>query len=572
MSELEKEILDKVLWSERVIKKYVYLLDNIINFNSNFKICKFPQKVYNYYYNITINPVCKSCGKDVKFFNRSYSIFCSNICSTSDSDINKKRQDTFKKTMLDTYGVESSFSIPGIRDKIIKTFNENYGVDVPATLDSVKLKIVESRSKLDESEITKKRKGTCLVKYGVDSCSKLDFVKKKQIETNNKLYGGNSALCNKEIQDKRTNNYRDKTGLDHHFHNKEILDNMQLSRIKTLGIKYTNGLELDIIDYKTGFVKLKCYECGNISELSTSLLYQRTNRKVKTCLICNPLNDKTTSSHLEISDFLNDIGILHILNDRKILDGLELDIYSSDYNIAIEFNGLYWHSELHKNKSYHLDKTKKCESKGIRLIHIFQDDWLNKKDIVKSILLNAFGKINDKIYARKCIIKEVSPKDSRTFLDSNHIQGYASSKIKLGLYYNNELVSLLTLGNRNTNKKDEFELIRFCSKLNLSVIGGASKLFKYFLNNFNYGEIVSYSDYSIFGGSLYEGLKFERSHLSPPNYWWVVDGIRRHRFNFNKKKLVKLGHDTGKSEVMIMLELGYYRIFGCGQVKWVYKR
>ena len=180
--------------------------------------------------------------------------------------------------------------------------------------------------------------------------------------------------------------------------------------------------------------------------------------------------------------------------------------------------------------------------------------------------------MKEKIFARKCITKEVKSADARLFLDNNHIQGFSPSQTKLGLYFNDELISLMTFGWRYINGKKEYELIRFCNKINFSVIGSASKLFNYFLKNNYIKEIISYADISLFNGGLYETLGFIKSHLSEPNYFWVVDGIRKHRFNYNKKLLIKEGFDPNKTEVEIMHERGYYRVFSCGQEKWIYKR
>ena len=162
---------------------------------------------------------------------------------------------------------------------------------------------------------------------------------------------------------------------------------------------------------------------------------------------------------------------------------------------------MWWHNELNKDKNYHLSKTEECEKQGIQLIHIWEDDWLYKKDIVKSIILNKLNK-NKIIYARKCKIKEIKNDLYRKFLDDNHIQGYINSKIKIGLFYDDELVSLMTFGNRRvamgkkSTNDDEYELLRFCNKLNTNIIGGASKLFKYFIDTYKPEEITTYADRS----------------------------------------------------------------------------
>jgi hypothetical protein len=280
-----------------------------------------------------------------------------------------------------------------------------------------------------------------------------------------------------------------------------------------------------------------------------------------------------SSYETELCSWLSDLGISYIHSDRSVLKPLLLDIYIPEHNLAIEFNGLYWHSELFKEKKYHLEKTINCNKKNIHLIHIWEDDWKNRKDVIKSILLNRLGEIKRKIFARKCLVRKVNNSDTSIFLNECHVQGYAKFSTSIGLYIDNELVSLMCFGWRSTNGTREYELIRFCNRLETNVIGGASKLFKHFTkNNLDISSIISYADISIFDGNLYKSLGFDYIRRSAVNYWWVVNGIRKHRFTYNKKKLVKMGNDPLKTEVEIMHEKGNFRIFGCGQDRWVWYR
>jgi hypothetical protein len=161
-----------------------------------------------------------------------------------------------------------------------------------------------------------------------------------------------------------------------------------------------------------------------------------------------------------LRDWIRELGVDFLENDRNILNGKELDIFIPEKNIAIEFNGLYWHSELFKGKTYHQEKTKLCNSQDIDLIHIFEDDWIYRKEIVKSIISNRIGLIKDKIWARNCRISNVSPQEAKSFLNENHIQGFVGSSIRIGLFHNGELVSLMTFGERNTNSKKGFNSTR----------------------------------------------------------------------------------------------------------------
>jgi hypothetical protein len=260
------------------------------------------------------------------------------------------------------------------------------------------------------------------------------------------------------------------------------------------------------------------------------------------------------------------------MSERKIING-ELDIYIPDLKLAFEFNGLYWHNELYKDKNYHLNKTELCEKNGIQLIHIYEDDWIYKQDIVKSMILNKLGKTSNKIYARKCEIREITDnKLVREFLDENHIQGFIGSKVKIGLFHENELVSLMMFGKRRvamgkkTSEEGEFELLRFCSKLNTNVVGGGNKLFKHFVKNYDPKMITTYTDRSWSNGNLYNQLGFKYEGKTDPNYYYIIDGIRHHRFNFRKDILVKEGYDPSLTEHQIMLNRKIYRIYDSGSL------
>ena len=270
------------------------------------------------------------------------------------------------------------------------------------------------------------------------------------------------------------------------------------------------------------------------------------------------------------------MGVAVKTHIRRILnDGNELDIFIPEKKVAIEYDGLYWHCEKNKeNKNYHLEKTEECIKNGIRLIHIFEDEWLHKRSIVESRLKNILGITPKRIYARKCDIREISYLQSKKFLEENHIQGNCVSKYNYGLYYNDELVSVMTfgrrrncLGKRKENKKDnEYELLRFCNKIDTTVIGGASRLLKYFINSIQPEKIVSYADRRWSVGGLYERLGFKETNKSAPSYFYVIGDKRYNRFSFRKDVLVKEGYDKNKSEHEIMLERSIYRIYDCGTI------
>ena len=338
--------------------------------------------------------------------------------------------------------------------------------------------------------------------------------------------------------------------------------------IEKSNIVHENVYDYSLVDYVNNRQKVTiiCPKHGKFQQVPMNHLTGSG------CQKCS--NNLTSKAEIEVYEFLKE----HVECDnsnRVILNGKELDIYIPKLNIAVEFNGLYWHSDLFKDKNFHTGKTELCESKNIQLIHIFEDEWIFKKEIVKSRLLNLIGKTPVKIYARKCEIREVSSSDSMKFLEQNHIQGSVGSQIKLGLYCNEELVSLMTFGSLRkhmgqSSKAGVFELLRFCNKLNTNVIGGASKLLKYFERNYNPIEIISYADRRWSQGKLYSNLGFDFVHNTQPNYFYVQKGYckRNNRYNFRKSELVKQGHDKNKTEKEIMKSLGYDRVYDSGNKKY----
>jgi len=297
---------------------------------------------------------------------------------------------------------------------------------------------------------------------------------------------------------------------------------------------------------------------------------------------CPKCPSTRSSGEIEIYKFLSDYFNSNEItsNDKSIITPFELDIVIHPKNIAIEYCGVYYHSiEKKKDENYHLNKLNLCNNKGIKLITIFEDEWVYKKDIVKQTLLYILGLSNNKsVFARKCEVREIDSSEAREFCIKNHLQGYTNALIKLGLYHNNTLVSVMTFSKSNISrnikpKENEYELSRFCSDLNLNVVGGASKLFSYFLKTYNPSSIYSYSDKRWFNGNVYKKLGFDFAHSSQPSYWYCVRQKRYHRFNFRKSNLVNMpNYDVNKTEQEIMSLEGYSRIYDCGTDKWIFTR
>lgn len=277
----------------------------------------------------------------------------------------------------------------------------------------------------------------------------------------------------------------------------------------------------------------------------------------------------------QVIDFLRiDLNLDLELNSRKIIPPKELDIFIPSHNLAIECNGLYWHTEIsgNKNKFYHNDKTLACASQQIRLIHIFESEWINFIDIVKS-RLQSITRNNLTIYGRKCTIQEVSAHQAKLFYDTNHIQRGMWSKYNLGLFYSTELVACMSFSKPRYNKTHDIELTRYCSKLGYNIVGGASKLFSAFIRDYpNINSIISYSDRRWNTGKLYQTLGFSSCPSSPPNYFYVkhptTELLSRVKYQKHKLEAILPIYDPDLSEWVNMKSNGYDRIWDCGSDVW----
>lgn len=223
-----------------------------------------------------------------------------------------------------------------------------------------------------------------------------------------------------------------------------------------------------------------------------------------------------------------------------------------------------------------MEKFIRCQEQGIQLLTIWEDWIVNHPDIVRSILLSKLG-LNDTIYARKCVLREIDAHAANEFLDLNHIQGRSYSKVKIGMFHNDELVSVMVFGARQTmssKNPDEWDLIRFCNKLNYNVIGAASKMLKYFVTHYHPSAIYSFSSNDISDGRLYKTLGFHMDTINQ-SYWYIDKKYKRHhRSSFTKDAIVRRGWREDKNgwrEVDVMDEYGYYQIYDSGQTKWVLK-
>jgi hypothetical protein len=312
-------------------------------------------------------------------------------------------------------------------------------------------------------------------------------------------------------------------------------------------------------------VSIKCSKHGIFSQVPNSHLSGNG---------CPRCVHHVSRGEKEISDFIKNLDPNLKTSVRSIIPPKEIDMYSEKYQIGIEYCGLYWHSEGRgKNKKYHLEKMNICFDRGVNLITIFEDEWLYHTIKIQSQLNHLFNATPRYIPAGKCKIIEMSASECQSFISSNHIQSVGISSIRYGLKFQNEIVLIMTFVKSRSSKHYQWEMSRFCSKVNTSVVGGANKLFSYFVKIHNPASVVTYVDLRYGRGNCYKYLEFEYSHNSDPNYWYVAPGstIRESRNKYQKHKLVKEGYDPDMTEWEIMQSRGYDRIWDCGNAIWIWR-
>lgn len=475
------------------------------------------QKVYYYFNNLSQVPKCY-CGNDVKFKNGidGWLTYCSKKCQANSKETKSKRINT----NINKFGCENPMQ------------NEN---------------------------IQKNFKAAILEKYGVDNISKLEINKEKVKITNLEKFGKEFVTQTDKVRKILSDRMLIKSSELNNLQ-KENLKNYIIQKVKTYDIRFKSILDTSIYEFDHN---------DHTFVIHKNMLNDRIKANITICTECNKIKS-CSESQKELFDFIkinynNEV----IFNSRKIIYPHEIDIFLPDINIGFEYNGIFWHSDKFKDSDYHLRKMNKCNDKNIHLIQIWEDDWMFKKDIIKSRVLNILNKTPNKLYARNCIIKELDKKTSKMFLENNHIQGDCNDLIRLGLYYNNELVNCITfsklrISTGNKSKEDEYELTRYCNLINTNVVGGASKLMTYFIKNYKPKKIISYCDRFWSIGNLYEKLGFKLKSITNPNYFYVVNNKRSSRFNWRKSELVKKGYDSSLTESKIMENLGYNKVYDCG--------
>lgn len=477
------------------------------------------ESLYRLRNGIEICPVCPVCGKPVRFDtgNKMYPKWCSPKCRNNDPSVKEKNSAGVSAALRMAYSEHGG----DIKAKRAVILGERYGA--------------VTSSPFSAESVRKKAERTMIERHGVANAFQMP---------------DHRASAVSSVRKNSVDMWKDR------------------------------GLDIEYTDNDTVIIKNGCPVHGDI-ELDVKTFNNRTKPErinvSSVCPVCNPL-DSYSGPEIEIKNNLDLFGIEYVMNDRSIIKPYELDFYIPDKKIAVEFNGVYFHSDRSgKPIDYHKMKSDMCAAKGIELIHIWENEWSSKKSLIFSMLRYKLGIHTAVAYARNCVVRNISAAESRRFFECNHLQGNVGASYRYGLFYDGNLVAAMTFGpTRRMLGADgkDCELYRFCVMNGVSVPGGASKLFAAALPDLRFAgfrKIITYARRDWSSGNLYKKLGFTFIQYTSPGYFWADGrGTTLSRYSCRKDLLVKAGADPNMTETEIMTARGFYKCHDSGNMKFEY--
>ena len=517
------------------------------------------EQLYLLMNNLTQPPQCvvDGCEHTANWVNNHYTQTCSYSCAQKFRKQSGKLRtslDKARNTNREKYGYENPGQNPNSIIKRQATMMAKYGqLASPQAIESARARAeqlnIKGRRTIQEkygvshpSQITghyEKLKKSLQQNWGVDHPSQIPHVKSQKQAVREKRF---THLMNQQV---------------------EILNWLEPSQ--ELKENHTNP---------NMRIHFRCLTCLNEDTLASETYKFRIGEFGSPCKICTGVGTASSGQETQLREFVQSLEANIVANDRKTIAPFELDIFIPHKNLAIEYCGLFWHKEKSpEDKLRHLKKMNLCEAQGIRLITIFEDEWVNNQQLVQSRLINLLGHNTRSIGARHLTCQPISSKIANKFCNSHHIQGAGRTRVSLGLYYDQELMSVMTFSKLNIAKgskgqNDVWELNRFCSLPNLNISGGASKLFQNFIKNHHPQQVISYSDRRWNSGNVYNQLGFDFIGHTSPSYWYIdfSQMKRLHRFGLRKNQ----DDDTNLTEWENRKNQGWDRIWDCGHSKWTW--
>lgn len=538
-------------------------------------------------------------------FNDGFRQFCAAHCPCSNehqsnklteyqSNVTEEERERqlvkYKETCLDNFGVDNAAKAQSSKDKALATDTERYGGYHTQNVE-IKAKIVATNEErygghpASTEEVMNKIKATNLERYGHENTMHIarqayfeqtgftnpflqPEMQTRAKATMLKNHGVEHALQSIDILKKMENDIFEKYGVRNVLSLPEIQDKVSQTNMDRYGREFAHQTHFSnetyaILNNKEAFTELcdKLSIRGVAAELG--ILYNRARKYYRQHGIEIP----KSSYEIEISEFLRSKGFVVKINDRQVIKPMEIDIIIPSHKVGIEFCGLYWHSDRFKTENdYHTLKLDLVNKAGYQLITIFEDEWLDNQELVQNKILETLNAISPIIAEYN--IKKITASESKKFLDQYHLQGDIYSFIAYGAYVNNELIAVMTFA----KDKNNYELLRYSTN-GTNYKNVAEELFATFVKNHYPLEVNCYVDRR-YPSNLYNDLGFKLIKTVPSDYWYVHTNTvtRNHRTDFDKKKLLKEGKFKSTIEHEMMKEMGYDRIWDCGQYIYQWKR
>lgn len=502
------------------------------------------EKLYLYIHEIPV-PTCPACGSPVKFvgFWKGYNRFCGAGCS------NKFNAAQVATTKLRKYGSTGYNNPEQARKTCLERYGENY----------------ETRRR--PGPCPEERKTRLAATWANKTEEEKKAIQAKRDRTTRTRYGTDNIMHIPEVATKAQRTFEDRYGSPGQYLRQRSKEGIERKTRET----YPEFIGYAGTDWICRCPHPDCDKCTERTYITNPGVHRdRLRNQSELCTHLQPIGTfvEGTAPELFVREILDRNGIIHEDNRYDLIYPLSLDIYMPDHRMAIECNGIYWHSDIFKGSKDHYRKWLKCKESDIRLITIWED-WIKRKpEIVESLLLNRLGRTGTSIGARQAVVVKVDSSTAGAFLEANHIQGATPSSVRLGLEYKGQLVSLMCFSGRG----GQWELVRFCNRIGLGVPGAASRLLQHFIREYRPAKVISFSSNDISDGHLYKVLGFKEAGVSVG--YWYVDGTfkRYHRSTFAKDELIRKGlaptDKTGWTETSIMKNLPYHRIYDTGTVRW----
>lgn len=496
--------------------------------NSRFPDLPIDEAAYLYTRGHSSRPVCKNCGGEVSWFGNRYAKTCSRTCDVRSRSEEYRTKNAERLSLLSRQA-ETKEKSRNTRQKLYGGYASEAHKE-------------SARSRADD--LNRKGRQTLLSRHGVSNASQVS--------------GSRTKAALTRASNAPTNNHR--------------VDERRRERVSAILPDHLDLLAVIAPRLSEGEAnwryRLSCQNCGSEETMPSETLKFRMRSSKMVCTLCSGITTARSIKENNLADWIESLGVEATRGDRKIIAPYELDIVLPEHGLAIEFCGLFWHSErAGKDRGYHKMKMERCEASGYRLLTVFEDEWDQRPEVVKSVIRAALGLSGTRIAARKCSVCAITSREANRFFGQNHLMGSGRANVFYGLFHETQLVAAMSFSKHDLSRRSVgWDMNRFCVAKDHSVVGAASKLFKAFVREHSPDKVVSYADLRYGRGNVYANLGFVYEKSTVPNYWYTKGETRRHRFGLRKTA----DHPKDVTEREIRSAEGWTRIWDCGHAKWVW--